>query len=346
MSTERETTGQPRTTAQQGDTAEQEGAAEQGDTATRERTAVLDPAYLAYRAASSLALGLPAPMASGAASTLARVLWAAMPERRRTVARHLRRVRGPELRGARLRRATREVFVSYARYWLEAFRMPDETPESLEARMSIEGLEHLEEAYASGNGVVLATPHLGGWDFGGAWLGRHGYRPVAVAEVLEPPELFEWFVEWRERLGVEIVPATAQAGTAVLEALREGRVVTLVADRDILGSGVEVEFFGEVTTLPAGPAVLALRTGAPILPVAVYFEASGHHAGVVRPPLSVSREGRFRDDVTRVTADMAAELELLIRRAPEQWHLLQPNWPSDPGHPGSAGSAGGGARRP
>ncbi len=120
-----------------------------------------------------------------------------------------------------------------------------------------------------------------------------------------------------------------------MQALRDNHVVCLLADRDLQRSGPEVEFFGERTMLPAGPAMLSLRTGAPILATAVYFtrRVDGHF-GIVRPPLPAERtEGaRLRDDVARITQDLAHELELLIRRAPEQWHMFQPNWPSDPGY--------------
>ncbi|MCP5025161.1 MAG: phosphatidylinositol mannoside acyltransferase, partial [Actinomycetia bacterium] len=98
--------------------------------------------------------------------------------------------------------------------------------------------------------------------------------------------------------------------------------------RDIAGSGIEVDFFGECTTMPAGPAALALRTGAPLLPVGVYYRGERRHC-VVHPPMVVERQGRLRDDVTRITQDVAHRLEEIIRVAPEQWHLLQPNWPSD-----------------
>lgn len=243
----------------------------------------------------------------------------------------MRRVYGDALTESELSAAVRAVFDSYARYWLEAFRLPRETPESIRAGAYMVGREHLEKAFAEGRGVIMAIPHLGGWDFGGAWMAAEGFKPLAVAEILEPPQLFEWFTAWRRRLGVEVVPADASAGTALLEALREGRTVGLVSDRDILGSGVEVEFFGETTTLPAGPATLALRTGAPLLPAAIYFEGVDGHRAVVRPPLDLSRTGRFREDVHRVTQAVAHELEELIRVAPQQWHLLQPNWPSDPG---------------
>lgn len=243
----------------------------------------------------------------------------------------MRRILGADAPESRIREAVAEVFASYARYWLEAFRLPAETPASIDDAMRVEGLEHLERARAQSEsgGVVLAVPHLGGWDFGGAWLALHGFEPFAVAERLDPPELFEWFVAWRRRIGIEVVPADTDAGMAVVDALRRGRTASLISDRDILGSGVEVEFFGEYTTLPAGPATLALRMGVPLLPGAVYFEGDRGHLGVVRPPLSVQREGRFREDVIRLTQDLARELERLIERAPEQWHLVQPNWPSD-----------------
>src|SRR5205085_7976812 len=112
-------------------------------------------------------------------------------------------------------------------------------------------------------------------------------------------------------------------------ALRANEVACLLCDRDLAGTGIPVEFFGERTTLPGGPAALALRTGAALLPAAVYFEGRHGHRGVVRPPVPVERTGRLRDAVARVSQALAGELECLIRDAPDQWHLFQPNWPSD-----------------
>ena len=101
-----------------------------------------------------------------------------------------------------------------------------------------------------------------------------------------------------------------------------------LSDRDIGGGGIEVEFFGERTTLPGGPAILSMRTGAPILPTAVYFQGDNCHTHV-GAPLDTERRGKFREDVNRITQDLAHHLEALIERAPEQWHLMSPNWPSD-----------------
>jgi phosphatidylinositol dimannoside acyltransferase len=216
----------------------------------------------------------------------------------------------------------REAFASYARYWMESLRLAAMDPARIEARFTIEGLDHIREARQRGTGAILAIPHLGGWEVGGAWFVRQGFPLTVVVEALRPPELFEWFVKLRHGFGFTVIPLGRAAGTKVVRALKANQVVALLADRDIGGGGVEVEFFGERTTLPGGPATLARRLGAPLLPTAIYFDGDGHHA-VVRPPVPL--EG----DVAEVTGRLAAELEGLIRRAPEQWHLFQPNWPSD-----------------
>jgi len=285
--------------------------------------------YLAYRAGASVAQALPEVVARPTARNIGRTLAFALRGRRQMVERHVQRVHGTPLHGLALHHAVAKTFDSYARYWLESFQLPRRTFEEVDAHFSIDGLEHLDAALTKGSGAIVALPHLGGWEVGGFWLASRGYRFTVVVEPLEPPELFEWFAQYRRSLGMNIVALGPDAGAAVLRAMKENQPVGLLCDRDLKGDGCEVEFFGEKTTLPAGPATLALRTGAPILPTAVYFRPhNGHHA-VVKPPLPVERTGRLRDDVTRVTQMLAHALEELIRVAPEQWHLMQPNWPSD-----------------
>ena len=291
-------------------------------------------AYLAYRTGAELARLVPEPMAQPAARFLGQTLSLAMPARRRQVERNLRRATAGELDGLALRKAVAATFGSYGRYWLELFRLPDEADGPLE--MDIVGYDHLTAGVDAGRGVVLALPHVGGWDFAGAWLATQGLRLTVVAEPVEPPELYEWFAGVRKALGMNVVQLGPDAGKAVLQALRRNEVVCLLCDRDLVGDGIEVDFFGERTTLPAGPATLALRTGAPLLPAAVYFDPGGGHHAVVMPPVPAQREGRLRDDVARVSQELAHRFEELIRAAPEQWHLLQPNWPSDRTTNGSA----------
>jgi len=285
--------------------------------------------YLAYRTGSMVARSVPASVAQNGARVAGVVLARAMKGRRATLERHLRRVHGPGMDGPALDREVRRVFASYARYWAEAFRLPGSTPAQLAVNMTSEGLDHVERAVAAGRGVVLALPHLGGWDYGGAWLASLGFRVVAVVETVEPPELFEWFAQLRRSLGLEVVPLGPGAGAAALRRLGAGAVVALVCDRDLEGTGVEVDFFGERTTLPGGPATLALRSGAALVPCAIYFGDGGAHHAVFKAPLDTARKDRLRADVARVTQEVTVELEGFIRQAPDQWHLLQPNWPSD-----------------
>jgi KDO2-lipid IV(A) lauroyltransferase len=280
---------------------------------------------LAARALPGLAAAaLATPIGFGASTT--------NRDRRAMVERHLRRA-NPTLEGLALRRAVQEAFDSYARYWIESFRLPNLHRQVVEAGFKVSGFEHVDDGLDKGNGVILALPHLGGWEWAGRWLALRGVKITVVVERLDPPELFDWFVDLRSELGMTVIALGPDAGKAVLGALKRNEVVCLLSDRDLDGRGVEVEFFGERTTLPAGPATLGIRTGAPILPTAVYFTPRYNgHFGLVRPALDTTRSGSLRDDVARVTQQLASELELLITRAPEQWHLLQPNWPSDPGY--------------
>ena len=289
--------------------------------------------YGGYRMAALAARGLPGFAAQQLAPAIGLGAAFASPERRAMIARHLRRA-DPTLGGARLRRSVQEAFDSYTRYWLESFRLPHLSAGAVERGMNIDGYHHVAEALVQGNGVILALPHLGGWEWAGRRMVDLGHGLTVVVEQVEPPELFEWFTDLRRDLGMNVVPLGPSAAREVVAALKRNDIVCLLCDRDIHRSGVEVEFFGERTTVPAGPATLALRTGAPLLPTAVYFtDRTDGHLGVVRPPISLTRSGDgMRADAARVSQDLVVELEHLIRRAPQQWHLFQPNWPSDPGY--------------
>jgi KDO2-lipid IV(A) lauroyltransferase len=260
-----------------------------------------------------------------------------MTGRRRQVERNLRRVHGHNFGGRALQREVTATFESYGRYFYELFRLADESPEFIEEHFTCSGMEHVEAAVAAGRGAVLALPHLGNWDMAGAWLALQGVTVTVVAEPVEPPELFDWFVETRARLGMRVVALSPSAGTEVLQAVRNNEVVCLLCDRDLTGDGIEVDFFGERTTLPGGPALLALRGGAPLLPAGCYFRPHGHHETHILPPVPAERTGRIRDDLARVTQTLAYRFEDLIRADPTHWHLLQPNWPSDH-HPVAAAS--------
>jgi len=289
------------------------------------------PVAAGYRIGSAVARGLPRSVGGALARGAGRLAGHVDRDRRALVARHLRRTLDPDLDGRELRRAVDEVFASYATYWFQSFRLPRMSPDQIDAGFTQNGFEHVTAACETGTGPIIAMPHLGGWEWAAFWMTRVAGTPVnAVVEPLDPPELFEWFRDYRASLGMNVIPLGPSAGTEVMRALKAGQSATLLCDRHVGGAGVEVEFFGEPTTLPAGPATLALRTGAVIIPAAVYIRGHGCH-GEALAPMHVERRGSLRDDVARVTRDLARHFEDLIREAPEQWHLLQPNWPSDHG---------------
>ncbi|MGH9124463.1 MAG: phosphatidylinositol mannoside acyltransferase [Acidimicrobiales bacterium] len=301
----------------------------------------LDPVLL-YRAGAAGAHALPPSLVGAIASSVATAVshQAGSADRRRLVGRHLRRAVGPDLTGPALESAIDEAFGSYARYWAESLRLPGTRAEVIDDGMSWEGIGRISRAVADGRGAILALPHLGGWEWGGFWMATRGFAMTVVVEALEPPELFEWFAGFRRSLDMQVIPVGSGAAMAVVRALRSGGVVCLLCDRNIAGAGgVEVEFFGERTELPGGPATLAMRTGAALLPSAVYFDGPGHrHRAVVRPEIvprplpKGSSSADLRAEVARMTQVLAGDLEVFIRHAPTQWHLMQPNWPSDPGY--------------
>jgi phosphatidylinositol dimannoside acyltransferase len=285
-----------------------------------------------YKSVSAVARHVPSSASHTAAHLLARGATPFLKERRAVVARNLRRA-DPTLSGTELDRAVQAAFDSYARYWVDSFRVPGLSAAEIQATFTIDGEDHLRASQERGKGSIIALPHLGGWEWAGRWVADQGWQITVVVEPLQPPELYDWFVGFRTSLGMNVVPLGPDAGSIVAKALRDNHVVCLLCDRDLQRNGVQVEFFDEKTTLPPGPAFLALRTGAALMPTAVYFtpERDGH-AAIIRPPLAPPKTGSFRDDVAALTQDLASELEWLIRRAPEQWHLFQPNWPSDPGY--------------
>lgn len=241
--------------------------------------------------------------------------------------RHMARVTG----AAGARAAARRLFSHYGRYWAEIFWTRPERVDEISRHVLWEGFEHIESSKKAGRGMILAVPHVGNWEVGGPRLSREVGSLTAVAEALSPAWFRNWFVAVRRMLGIEIVLTEERSRLVfpLAKKLREGGAVALVSDRDIQGGGIEVDFFGERTTLPAGPALLAERTGAPILPAAVYFRRGRGHRAVVRPPLPPSTEPDRSARLKAMTQSLAYALEELVREAPTQWHLLQPNWPSD-----------------
>ena len=284
-------------------------------------------AYLAMRIGAGFVGILPFRVAIGLGSLAGRAFGRFGTGRRAMVERHGRRL---GVSDAELGSHVSEVFAAYGRYWAEALWIRPHRRASVDARTTDEGLEFLEAARDQGSGVIVALPHMGNWEYASTVGSRLGLEVVAVAENLKNHRIRKWFLDLRTSMNIGIVLATG--GSQVirdLEAVIERNgVVALLCDRDLKGKGVEVEFLGERTTMPAGPVSLAIRTGAPLLPAATYFDGDGHRV-VVRPPIDIPPGSDRMERIRAGTQLLARELESLILAAPEQWHLLQPNWPSD-----------------
>lgn len=282
--------------------------------------------YLGFRVAMGIVGVLPKRVAIAIGSGLARFVAPFMRGRFRMAVRHARRLGADDPVGRAL-----EVFAAYGRYWAETVWVRPRRRAEIEASTTLEGREWIDKAKAYDRGIILALPHMGNWEFAGPLAIELGLDLVAVAENLANVRIRNWFVDLRRRMEIDIVLAT---GTVTvmreLEArLKTGGAVALLCDRDLRGRGVPVQFFGEETTMPAGPVTLSVRTGAPILPVAAYFGPGGTHHVVIRPPVELPDTDDRRELIRLGTARVAARLEELIRVAPAQWHMLQPNWPSD-----------------
>lgn len=258
---------------------------------------------------------------------------------------NLRRVVGPELPPAELAALTRDGLRSYARYWMEMFRLPALSRQQILDGFRLGRHELLAADVAAGRGAVVALPHAGNWDAAGAWVAAMGWPMTTVVERLRPEGVYERFLAFRERLGMHIIPA--QGGPrppleVLVERLGQGHVVPLLADRDLSARGVPVTFFGAPTRMPPGPALLAIRTGAPLYVAAMWYEPDAACGRLVGPleipePDSGPLDARVRALTQRIADEMAAS----IARHPRDWHMLQRMWPEDSGtQPSTAAATG------
>lgn len=226
----------------------------------------------------------------------------------------------------------RASLASYARYWREAFRLPTMDHAELARRLhdSVQGQQHIEAALRAGRGAVLALPHSGNWDMAGVWLAQTHGGFTTVAERLKPESLYRRFVAYRESLGFEVLPLTGDRPPfeVLCERLRANRLVCLMAERDLTRNGVQVDFFGEPTRMPAGPAKLAIATGAALLPAHLWFDGAGWGCRI-HPPLDCHGGGSETDRVASITQALADTFAEGIAAHPADWHMLQPQWLAD-----------------
>ena len=286
--------------------------------AERASTAAYRTGWLAVRL-------LPEPAARWIFTQIADYLWRRRGKSVRQLEATLRRVR-PDASAADLHQLTRAGMRSYLRYWVEAFRLPTMATERITSGMSAVGEEQTALTHIkAGRGVVFALPHTGNVDLAAAWIMTRGFGQISViAERLKPEAVFRQFVAYRESLGMEVVPHTGGPSPfgVMARRLRAGRLVCLVADRDLSAAGVEVEFFGQPARIGAGPAALAIRTGAALMPVVLWFAGESWRAHIY-PEIPLPPAGTQAEKVAVMSQQLAAVWQAGIAEHPEDWHMMQ-----------------------
>ena len=276
--------------------------------------------------------GLPEWAVRRQFDTAADLVWLRAGKGVRRLESNLRRVVGPGMSARELRLLTRAGVRSYLRYWREVFQLPGIPLDDLIARMFVVDEARLRDAVAAGAGVILALPHMGNWDHAGAWLAGTGVPFTTVAERLEPEEVFDRFVAFRESIGMEVIPLTGGERPPyqiLADRLRSGGVLCLLADRDLTATGIDVDFFGEPARMPAGPAALALDTGAALLPVTLSYPSRTRWQGWIHPQVRPPAAGTREEKIQAMTQQVAQAFETAIARDPQDWHMLQRVWVAD-----------------
>jgi KDO2-lipid IV(A) lauroyltransferase len=210
------------------------------------------------------------------------------------------------------------------RYWCDTFRSPDWSRERIAARVTVEGEDLLTSPMKNGTGVVVALPHAGNWDHAGSYFCGMGFPLVTVAERLKPEALFNKFLEYRQNIGMEVLALDSRSIVTLMQRAREGRLIALVADRDLSKSGVGVSFFGHPARMPAGPALLAIRTGIPLITAYVSYTTNGIH--IVFNSVDIPASGSEEEKVAQVVQRCADLFAKGIASAPQDWHMLQRIW--------------------
>jgi Lauroyl/myristoyl acyltransferase len=287
--------------------------------------------YRAFIAVQSVVERLPRSWAYALAVFAARFAWLFSPLARPRLEYNLK-IACPELENDKreLRRLSWLNFRNHAKAYADLMQLPTMSAEAMRPSLKVQGLEYLEEARAIGKGVLVVSCHMGSYEVASAiWSAT--LTPVSFfAEELEPRALFEWYRNTRARLGISVLTLDHGGLRKVLQALRDQEMVITAIDRDIIGTGYPMPFFGRLAPIPLGPAAIALRLGTPLFPVCVYrlpddtFQAEG-------APLVFAKDtGNPKKDQVRATEELLRHIETFIRRHPEQWHVPHVIWSGSP----------------
>jgi KDO2-lipid IV(A) lauroyltransferase len=230
----------------------------------------------------------------------------------------------PEYSKSQMENLVANAMSSYMRYWCDTFRFPNWDRNRINSTVTVTRENLLLDGIKSGRGVIVSLPHAGNWDHAGAYFCLKGIHLVTVAERLKPERLFLEFLSYRQAMGMEVLALDSRSIATLAQRLREGHLVALVADRDLSKSGIAVQFFGKPSRMPAGPAVLALKTGAVFLTAFVNYTKSGIH--ITFDEITLPQDGSQEEKVSYLVQQSADNFERGIAQHPEDWHMLQRIW--------------------
>jgi phosphatidylinositol dimannoside acyltransferase len=283
----------------------------------------------AFTLASTLRLALflsrlaPAVVVPPLCRAASLVWWFLATPARHGVRANLRIILGREPRPLEIA----EVFYHGALNYWDTFQIAHVTPRTITKHVTMVGWHYLDEAFERGRGVILAGAHLSSAGLAGQAIVCRGFPVTAVVEPVQPPEVLDFFNSVRGARGAGIVVAGRKAIRPIVAALRRGEIVAMVADRDVLGTGRPVLFLGHTTTFPEGPASLAVRTGAAIVPAYAYRDSKGRLYAEIDRPIEFTPSGAVSQDVMALTAALADRLGDYIKANPLQWTVFQSRWP-------------------
>ena len=231
----------------------------------------------------------------------------------------------PDLPPNELEDLVRRGVLSYMRYWMDTFRSPDWSRERILSTVTVSNEHLLMDPIKNRTGVVVSLPHAGNWDHAGSYFCSRGAQLVTVVEVLKPRALFEKFLAYRQAIGMEALPLDSRAFPTLLQRARDGKLIALVADRDMSRSGVEVSFLGGIAKMPAGPATLAIKSGSPLITAYIRYLKDGIEI-TFDETIKLPSTGDESENIRLVTQSMADNFAKRIKDSPVDWHMLQRIW--------------------
>lgn len=282
--------------------------------------------YWLMRLASVLAAVLPIRISYAIAIAIGQLVYTSWGEKRRSAIANMRCVLGPDVSEAVVRRMARNSFRHYCKYVVEFLRFGRRS-EEVAALVNTTGLHNIDAALEAGKGAIIVGLHFGNWDLAGAVLASRGYPVNVVAESFEPAKLNALIQKPRLNSGLRIIPVDA-ASHGVLRALRRNEILGLLIDRPDFKDGVPVRFCGAITSVPAGAAALALRTGARILPGILVRLPNNTFRGIVGPAIAFEPTGDYEHDIQALTQRVFEALEAFVYAYPDQWYMFRPMWPA------------------